>query len=302
MSPSSFIPALKLRFIFNPHSGHNLRNPSLLNRAHAFIQERQLDASLVPTQRPRHATELARQAIAEGCDTVVAIGGDGTINEVASGLLGSKTTLGLIPCGSGNGLGRHLGIPKPNQLAFDTLLHGRTRLIDSGEINGRPFFNVMGLGFDAEIAHRFVKLTKRGFLAYVRTTLSAWSSYQPENVIVGNGDQTLESPALILSVANSDQFGNNCYIAPGAEVDDGFIDLTILKPIGFFRAIPLAIRLFSGRLDGSPHAVRMRGTKFVIQRPSDGLVHADGEPFHTSAEVVVAVRPQSLRVLVPAKA
>jgi len=270
-----------------------------LNRAREFIQEQQLDAIVVPTQRPLHATELARQAIAEGCDTVVAIGGDGTINEVATGLIGTKTTLGLIPCGSGNGLGRHLGIPKPNQLAFDTLLKGRTRVIDSGAANGRPFFNVMGLGFDADIADRFAKLTRRGFNAYVRTTLSAWSSYEPQNIVIRNGNQTIESPALILSVANSDQFGNNCYIAPGAQVDDGLIDLTILKPIGFFKAIPLAMRLFQGSLDASPHALRMQGTKFVIQRPTAGLVHADGEPFITSAEVTVTVLPKSLRVLVP---
>lgn len=271
-----------------------------MNRARAFIQEQQLDAIVVPTERPLHATELARQAVAEGCETVVAIGGDGTINEVATGLIDTQATLGLIPCGSGNGLGRHLGIPQPNQLAFDTLLQGRVRVIDTGEANGRPFFNVMGLGFDAEIADRFAKLTKRGFQAYIRTTLAAWSSSQPQNVIVRNGDQTTESPALILSVANSDQFGNNCYIAPGAQVDDGLIDLTLIKPIGFFRAIPLAMRLFRGKIDGSPHAVRMQGTKFVIQRPADGLVHVDGEPFRTSAKVAVSVRPKSLRVLVPA--
>lgn len=271
-----------------------------MHRARAFILEQQLDATVVPTEGPLHATELARQAIAEGCDTVVAMGGDGTINEVATGLIDTKTTLGLIPCGSGNGLGRHLGIPKPNQLAFDTLLKGRLRVIDTGEANGRPFFNVMGLGFDAAIADRFANLTKRGFQAYVRTTLSAWSSYQPQNVIVHNGDQAIESPALILSVANSDQFGNNCYIAPGAQVDDGLIDLTILKPVGIFKAIPLAMRLFRGRLDGSPHVVRIQGTKFIIQRPSDGLVHTDGEPFSTSAKVTVTVRPKSLRVLVPA--
>lgn len=271
-----------------------------MQRAREFIQEQQLDATVVPTQRPQHATELALQAIAEGCDTVVAIGGDGTINEVATGLVGTEATLGMIPCGSGNGLGRHLGIPKPNQLAFDTLLKGRTRVIDSGEANGRPFFNVMGLGFDADIADRFAKLTKRGFKAYIRTTLSAWSSYQPQNVIVSNGDHTIESPALILSVANSDQFGNNCYIAPGAQVDDGEIDLTILKPVTFLKAIPLAMRLFRGSLEGSPHAIRMRGTKYVIQRPTAGLVHVDGEPFSTNAEVTVTVLPKSLRVRVPA--
>jgi YegS/Rv2252/BmrU family lipid kinase len=271
-----------------------------LNRTRDFIQEQQLDASIVATERPLHATELTRQAIAEGCDTVVAIGGDGTINEVATGLIDTQANLGLIPCGSGNGLGRHLGIPRPNQLAFETLLKGRHRVIDTGVANGRPFFNVMGLGFDADIANRFTKLTKRGFQAYVRTTLSAWSSYQAQNVIVRNGDQRIESPALILSVANSDQFGNNCYIAPGAQIDDGLIDLTIIKPVGIFKAIPLAMRLFLGSIGGSPHTIRLQGSEFIIERPSDDVVHVDGEPFSTSAKVTVTVRPNSLRVLVPA--
>lgn len=291
---------MKLRFIFNPHSGHNLRNPHLLNRTREFIREHQLDATVVATERPRHATELARQAIDEGCDTVVAIGGDGTMNEVATALIDRPATLGLIPCGSGNGLGRHLGIPKPNRHAFNTLLHGKPRLIDTGEANGRVFFNVMGLGFDAEISERFTKVTRRGFRAYIRTTLSAWRSYQPQTVVIRSGEQVIESSAFILAVANSDQFGNDCYIAPGAQVDDGILDLTILKPVNVFQAVPLGLRLFCARLDGSRHVERMRGTEFVIQRPSAGPIHTDGEPFTTTAEVRVSVRPRSLRVLVSA--
>lgn len=290
---------MKFRFIFNPHSGHNRRNPHLLDRARALIREHRLDATVVPTERPLHGAELARQALSDGCDTIVAIGGDGTMNEIAGALIDTPATLGLIPCGSGNGLGRHLGIPKPNQHAFDTLLNGRPRLIDTGFANGRPFFNVMGLGFDAEISDRFATLTRRGFSAYIRTTLSAWRSYQPQNVTIRGGGQTITSPALILSVANSDQFGNNCYIAPGAEVDDGILDLTVIRPVGLFQAIPLGIRLFQGSIDRSPHVVRLRDQKFIIERPSDGLIHTDGEPFRTAATVTVTVRPRSLRVLVP---
>lgn len=290
---------MKLRFIFNPRSGHNARNPHLLTRAREFIKAQQLDATVVPTERPLHATELARQAIVDGCEVIVAIGGDGTINEVASALVDSQATLGLIPCGSGNGLGRHLGIPKPNHIAFDTLLKGVPRLIDTGIANGKAFFNVMGLGFDAEISERFAKLTRRGFSAYIRTTLSAWRGYQPQQVAIRDSNRNIESTAFILSVANSDQFGNNCYIAPGAKVDDGLLDLTVLKPVNILQAIPLGIRLFAARLDGSPHAQRMRDKEFTIERKQDGLIHTDGEPFHTDATVTVSVLPRSLRVLVP---
>ena len=159
---------MKARFIFNPHSGSNRRNPYLRDRATAFIKERGLDATLVSTERPRHATELARQAVADGCGLVVAIGGDGTMNEVASALVDTPAVFGLIPCGSGNGLGRHVGIRKPNHGAFDTLLNGRPLPIDTGLVNGFAFFNAMGLGFEADIAVRFSRLTNRGLTGYVR--------------------------------------------------------------------------------------------------------------------------------------
>lgn len=293
------MPGLKLRFIFNPQSGHNARNPHLLHRAREFIRQHQLDATVVATAHPRHATDLARQAVSEGCDTVVAIGGDGTMNEVAAALVNTPATLGLIPCGSGNGLGRHLGIPNPGKGAFANLLNGRVRLIDTGEANGRPFFNVMGLGFDAEISHRFTTVARRGFAAYVRTTLAAWRSYRPPTVRIQGGGPDLTTTAFILSVANSDQFGNNCYIAPGARVDDGLIDLTVLQPVNLFQAVSLGVRLFSKRVGGSRHAITRRDTGFVIERDAPGLIHTDGEPFPTDACVRIKVVPQSLRVLVP---
>lgn len=298
-APSTIITDLKLRFIFNPHSGHNRRSPRLLNRTRDFIREHRLDATLVATERPLHATELAREAIDDGCDLIVAIGGDGTMNEVAAALVNTPATLGLIPCGSGNGLGRHLGIPGPNRKAFETLLHGTTRLIDSGQANGRAFFNVMGLGFDAEISERFTQVTRRGFGAYIRTTLSAWRSYQPQKVVIRSDREKLTTTAFILSVANSDQFGNNCYIAPGAKVDDGILNLTVLKPVNVLQAVPLGLRLFSARLTGSPQVEQLTGTRFVIERPAAGLIHTDGEPFSTERQVVVTVSPRSLRVLVP---
>jgi diacylglycerol kinase (ATP) len=291
---------LKLRFIFNPKSGHNARNPHLLHRAREFIQRQQLDATVVATAHPRHATELARTAIAEGCDVIVAIGGDGTMNEVATALINTPATLGLIPCGSGNGLGRHLGIPNPGQGAFRNLLNGTVRVIDTGEANGRPFFNVMGLGFDAEISHRFTTVARRGFSAYIGITLKAWRSYVPPEVRIQGGGQDLTTRAFILSVANSDQFGNNCYIAPGARVDDGLLNLTVLQPVNLIQSIPLGLRLFTKQVGGSRHAITLIGQSFVVERSSPGLIHTDGEPFNTDAKVTVSVRPASLRVLVPA--
>lgn len=290
---------MKFRFIYNPRSGHNARNPHLWHRAQEFIRQNRLDATLVRTERPLHATELARAAVADGCGTVVAIGGDGTMNEVAAALLDTPVNLGLIPCGSGNGLGRHLGIPGPGRGAFRTLLAGTSRVIDTGTVNGRPFCNVMGLGFDAEISDRFAHVSRRGLSAYIRTGLGAWHDFQPVPVTVRSAAGVCTETAFIVAIANSDQYGNDCRIAPGAIIDDGLLDLTLIRPVTLLTALPLAMRFFSGRLDGSPRVMRLRADEFVITRPTAGPVHADGEPFVTGADVTVKVRPHSLRVLVP---
>ncbi len=293
---------IKTRFIFNPRSGHNAKNPHLLERARAFIRERSLDADVVLTERPRHATELARRAVAEGCGLVVAIGGDGTLNETAAGLVGTDAVFGLIPCGSGNGLGRHLGIPGPGKGAFRTLVEGRVRSIDTGLVNGIPFFNAMGLGFDAEIADRFNHLTRRGLASYVRTTIGTFFRYRAETCFIRNGVSSLETTAFLLTIANSDQYGNDCFIAPGASVDDGQLDLTVIKRANLFNAAPLAVRLFRKTIDGSSSIARLRGAHFTIERTAPGLIHTDGETHRTGTSLDITVLPRSLRIMVPAAA
>jgi diacylglycerol kinase (ATP) len=290
---------IKTRFIFNPRSGHNAKNPHLLERARAFIRERALNADVVLTERPRHATELARRAVDEGCGLVVAIGGDGTLNEVAAGLVGTDAVFGLIPCGSGNGLGRHLGIPGPGKGAFRNLIEGQARQIDTGEVNGLPFFNAMGFGFDAEIADRFNHLTQRGLSAYIRTTLTTLCHYRAQTCYIHQGDTAVKSPAFLLSIANSDQYGNDCFIAPGAQVDDGLLDLTVIKCATLFNVAPLVVRLFLKKIDGSPSVTRLRSARFVIERPAAGLIHTDGETHQTDATLEITVRPRSLRIMLP---
>lgn len=291
---------MKARFIFNPHSGHNARNPHLLERTRAFIREHRLDATVVLTEGPRHATALAAAALADGCTHVIAIGGDGTLNETATALIGRNAIFGLIPCGSGNGLGRHLGIPDPGKGAYRTLLEGRVRTIDTGEVDGHPFFNAMGLGFDADLSARFNRLKSRGFLAYVRTTLQMLFQYRAARYAIGDGTRRIDSSAFIVAIANSDQYGNDCYIAPGATVDDGLLDLTVLHPRTLLHALPLVPRLFRGTIDRSPSVTRLRAERFVIERATPGLLHTDGETHEAPARIEVKVRPRSLHVLVPA--
>ncbi len=300
MGSSFDIRSVKSTFIFNPRSGHNARNPYLLQRTRAFIAENALNSTIQLTERPKHATELARLALAEGSEAVIAIGGDGTLNEVATALVDCPQSLGLIPCGSGNGLGRHLGIPKPDKSAYDTLLSGRHRSIDYGTANGHHFFNVAGMGFDAEISTRFNLLTRRGLMSYVSTTLKAWNSYRPASYSIHSEIGSVTTDAFIIAVANSDQYGNNCYVAPGASVSDGVINLTVIKKVNWITAMPLAARLFFGSISHSPHVICLSGPEFQIERTDSGPIHTDGEVHQTDATVEVRVHHQGLNVIVPA--
>ena len=272
----------------------------MLERARAFLAQHWAGASLVFTERPGHGTELARRALDAGCDLVVAIGGDGTMNEVAQTLVGTSAVFGLIPCGSGNGLGRHLGIPGPGCGAFRTLLHGRPRAIDTGTVNGLPFFNTMGLGFDAEIGRRFNLLKRRSLVHYLRVGAGAFFRFQSEALTIRNGIREVATRAMLVTVANSDQYGNNAFVAPGARVDDGELDLVAVKAIGFFGLLPLTARLFLGSFDRSSSVLHLRGCHFIIRRDAPGVIHTDGELHETGAEIDVSIRPRSLRVMVPA--
>ena len=293
---------MKTRFIFNPTSGRNRRRLWLAAAIRDFIAARSLDADLVTTDGPGHATELARDAALAGCAQVVAVGGDGTMNEVAQALLHTPAALALVPCGSGNGLALHLRLPLSPLGALELVagVGGRVAALDTGTANGFPFFNAMGLGLDADVSRRFNGLVKRGLPAYVRTALAAVRELRPERVMIACPSHRETLDVLLVAVANSDQYGNNARIAPGARVDDGALDLIAVRPVGLLGAATLATRLFLGGFDRSPHVRRMRGTRFVIDRVAPGLIHTDGETHATGTAIEVLVRPRSLRVLLPA--
>ena len=293
---------MKTRFIFNPTSGRNRRRPWFAAVIRDFIAARSLDADFIMTDGPGHATVLASEAVLAECAQVVAVGGDGTMNEVAQALLHSPAALALIPCGSGNGLALHLGLPLSPLGALELVAGagGRVAALDTGAANGLPFFNAMGLGLDADVSRRFNGLVRRGLPAYVRTALAAVRALRPERVTIRTAthDETLD--ILLVAVANSDQYGNNARIAPGARVDDGLLDLIAVGPVGLVGAAVLTARLFLGNFDRSPAVRRMRGPRFVIARVAPGLIHTDGETHDAGTAIEVVVHPRSLRVLVPA--
>ena len=287
-------PRLKTFFIVNPRSGRATR---ALATVRAFAQTH--GAALALTERPRHASELAARALTDGCELIVAVGGDGTLNEVASVLTATGATFGLVPCGSGNGLGRHLGIHGSIARALTILHTGRARLIDTGLADGHPFFTAAGIGFEAEISARFNRLTNRGFQRYLTTGASLLREWVPLDCTVAHAGLRERVRAFTLAVANGSQYGNNAHIAPGALLDDGLLDLAAVPPVTPLNAVPLLTRLFSGTLADASDVMLRRGARFVVERATAGLLHTDGETHHAGAHVEFTVRPASLRVMAP---
>ena len=290
---------MKIHLIVNLRSGRVGRNARLLPRLRAA---QGLDAEVSVTEGPGHGTELGRRAVAGGAARVVAVGGDGTMNEVAQALVGGEVPLALIPCGSGNGLARNLGIPLSplRALALAADPSAPVRWMDTATANGKPFFNAMGLGFDAAVSRRFGEGEQRGLAAYTASVLREFSGRRVERCAVSCGETRIELDVLLIAVANSDQYGNGAVIAPGARVDDGSLDLVAVAPVGVCGALGLAARMFLGGFDKSRSVTRLRGPLFVIERPGPGLIHADGECRNEEAVISVAVAPSSLRVVAPA--
>lgn len=293
---------MKVRFIINPCSGRNRGRPWLVPAVREFARRELADSDVCVTEYAGHATELARAAVRDRATLVAAAGGDGTMNEVAQALTNTPTALALLPCGSGNGLALHLGLPRSIERALRLLVDDSHRCvaIDSGLANDRPFFNAMGCGFDAEVSGRFNALARRGLPAYLRATFAAVRDARPQRCTISSGDQHTTLDALLVAVANSDQYGNHAVIAPGARVDDGRMDLIAIRSAGLLRLAALAPRLFLRNLDHSPLVTRLRGETFTIERASAGPMHTDGETHPAAARLVVRVLPRSLRVLVPA--
>lgn len=292
---------MKTRFIFNPKSGRPRRNAGLLPMLRDYVASSSGETDLVCTEGPGHATEIARDAVDAGYLRVVAVGGDGTVNEVAQALIHTPAAMGLVPCGSGNGLALHLCLPKTHvgclRLAGGT--SGRMAEMDTGTANGLVFVNAMGLGLDADVARRFNGLTSRGLPAYTRTALAAFLGRRTESFVISSGGQRETMDALLVTVANSDQYGNNARIAPHARVDDGLLDLVAVKPVGLMAALVLGVRLFTGTVHRSSGVRRLKGARFLIERADAGFIHTDGETHMAGPCVEVLVQTRSLRLVVP---
>lgn len=285
--------------IVNPISG--TKNKEGIKRLIGeTVDSERFDVHIVTTLYSGHGAEIAAQEVLNKTDIVVAVGGDGTVNEVARALTGSDTALAIVPCGSGNGLARHLHIPLDVKGAIDIINHDKTECIDYGAINGHPFFCTCGVGFDASVTMDFSKRGSRGFLTYIDTTLRDYLRYKPEVYTLRTEEEgDKQYKAFLVTAANASQYGNNAYIAPSATMKDGLLDVVIMTPFKSLDVPMLTYRLFNKKLEGSPYFKRFLTKHLTIHREKPGSAHFDGEPLETGKEIDIRVFPSQLNVVVP---
>jgi diacylglycerol kinase (ATP) len=289
-----------IRFIVNPASGYS-RNRS--KEIEQLIDEH-LDRTLfipevVFSLAPGQPLLLSRKAAEQGIDIVVAVGGDGSVNEVAKGLTGSKSTLGIIPIGSGNGLARHLGIPMETARAIEVLNSGKTMLIDTVSINDNQFVSIAGVGFDALVADKFAQAGSRGFLTYFRIATRAYPFYKPKKYILDIDGEIVKRRALFISFANSDQFGYNTTIAPTADISDGLMDVCIVQKIPMFKAPLIAHLLLAKKIDQSSYVEIIKAKQVFLRRRKNEVINIDGEPVLLSRDLSLKVNHLALRLAIP---
>lgn len=287
----------KAVFVINLNSGTSSKAaiPGLIE---STIDKEKFDYEIVVTQYAGHASEIASRAKDEGKDIVVAVGGDGTVNEVARAIVHSGTALGIIPCGSGNGLARHLLLPMNVKKAIEVLNECEIRALDYGIINGYPFFCTCGMGFDAFVSQKFAEAGKRGPITYVENVLREGLKYQPETYILQDENGTIKYKAFLISCANASQYGNNAYIAPQASMSDGLMDVIIMEPFDVFEAPQISIDMFNKTLDKSSKIKTFKCRKLHIHRSKAGAIHYDGDPAMTGEDIDVELVPNGINIVV----
>lgn len=289
----------KIVFVINPISGTQGKE-QILAWVNEKLDREKYDMEVVYTEYAGHAVKIAAQKAAEKAFAVVAIGGDGTINEIARSLVHTDTALGIIPCGSGNGLARHLQIPLDPKKAVDIINGGRLEVIDYGKINGIPFFCTCGVGFDAFVSLKFSQAGKRGPLTYLEQTLLESLKYRPEVYeLEMDGNASTRYRAFLIACGNASQYGNNAYITPRATLDDGLLDVTILEPFTVLDVPSLSFQLFNKTIDQNSRIKTFQCKSLRIHRSKPGVVHFDGDPMMAGEDIEVSIVQRELKVIVP---
>lgn len=287
----------KICFIINPISGIG-KQKTIEKLIDKQLDKTLFDYEIMYTQAPKHATILAEQAVKNNFSTVVGVGGDGLLNEVAKGLIGSNTAMAIIPVGSGNGLARHLNIPLNLKKAVKLIKNGTVKKTDTVRLNDETFINMAGVGFDAHIGWEFSKYGKRGLSSYVKLILREFPSYKEQEFELTIDGKTSITKAFLISFANGSQWGSNAYISPNSVIDDGFFEIAILKNVSIFNFVGLVLKLLNKKLHLSPHLHILKAKKAIIKQTKN-IAHIDGEPIEIGKTIAIKINPASLNIIVP---
>ncbi|UXP32911.1 diacylglycerol kinase family lipid kinase [Reichenbachiella agarivorans] len=287
----------KALFITNPISGAGGKI-NITELIQSNLDSSKFDWSIYETTGRGDATLRAQQAVKESYDLVVAVGGDGTINEVAQGLINTNVCMSILPKGSGNGLANHLNISTQLPQAISQLNHARETWIDTGWFNEQLFLNVAGIGFDAQVAYAFDHHNQRGLFSYIFLSLREFFNFSAPNFTIEADDQRIETKAFIVTIANGSQYGNNAFIAPNANISDGLLDLVIIHPFKPWQLFTFPAKLFARKLKSSSNYQFIKAKKICITSTSSNA-QLDGEPYLTSMVSKIEIKPNSLKMLVP---
>ena len=285
----------EILFIINPVSGTR-KQRKVEQLIPQYLDHNIFNYVIKYTEKPKHGIEIGEKAVGK-YDIVAAIGGDGTVNEVAKGLIKTNTTLAIIPTGSGNGLARHLGIPMGLKDAILRINQLQYKKIDTIKINNYHFLGTAGTGFDAHIGWRFSEASKRGFWTYLKITVKEYFNYKEASYTIDVDGNKIKTKALLITFANSNQYGNNVYVSPNSLIDDGFLQIIILKRFPLIYAFEFTYRIFFKKFTQFKFVTELKGKKATIYSPKEEL-HLDGEPFKMDKKIQLEVVPQSLKILV----
>ena len=287
----------RIAFIMNPISG-TVKKAGIPKLIKESLDQQLFEYSILETEYAGHAVELAKHEKEKGTDIVVAVGGDGTVNEVARSLVQSDTALGILPCGSGNGLARHLMLPMDLRKSIEVINQCQIHKLDYGIINNIPFFCTCGMGFDAFISMKFAEAGKRGKLTYIENVLKEGLTYKPETYQIEDESGTTIHKAFLISCANASQYGNNAYIAPQASMSDGLLDIIIMEPFDALEAPQVAIEMMNKTLDKNQKIKTFKTKHLHIHRKQAGWIHYDGDPIMTDADVDIQMVSKGINVVV----
>lgn len=287
----------KLMAIINPFSGNN-RKDTLPQLIEEVIDNSRFDVEIALVTREQRVSHLAARAVEQGYYGVIAVGGDGTVNGAAAALKDSDVALAIVPCGSGNGLARHLEIPMNIRKALEVINRDHVEVCDYCTVNDETFVCTCGMGFDAEIADRYAQRNKRGPINYVKTAFEVYAHYRPIHCVIEIDGQVIEEDVFVVTCANAAQYGNNAFIAPHASIQDGLLDITVIKPFSPLESPIVGGSLFTKTVDKNRHVDIYRARQVKIHSSEPNVFHIDGEPMDVITDMTVTCHPAGIKFFV----